>query len=354
MKISIIILNYLKAKKTVKNILSFLEQEVDFGFEIIVVDNSCDEKEKNIFLDFINNKLEKIFPNVKKFTEKKFLLHENSSSNLLTCAKIQKLPDDNYKNIDQKIYSASIKKNNFKNHNHCSQLKKEGRATRAPLFNKTKNLDKSQKNNQVNLKFIFNEKNTGYSKGNNLGVKNSQGKFLAIVNPDIYLEQKNVLQKILNFYQKNPDIGILGPKQIQYDSKKIEKTARAFPKLSTQIARRTWLKNIQGFRKKIALDEMKNLDYKKIQEVDWLQSSFIFLSKKLWDQVGGFNEKYFLFMADVEICKKSWQLQKKVIFYPKVSVMADGIRCSRGGFFSFFYKQILRHHVKDSLRYFFK
>jgi hypothetical protein len=78
-------------------------------------------------------------------------------------------------------------------------------------------------------------------------------------------------------------------------------------------------------------DEMQKMDKAKTQDVDWLQSSFICIRKDLWDNIGGFNEKYFLFMADAEICLESWKRKKKVQFFSDVEVLADGIRCSGGG-----------------------
>jgi GT2 family glycosyltransferase len=200
---------------------------------------------------------------------------------------------------------------------------------------------------------IINEKNVGYTRGNNLGVRRAEGEFIAIVNPDIIWRDNDVLQKLVDFGEKNPEVGIWAPKQINDDGSR-PITVRAFPKFFVQIARRTFLRKLPGIKKIVAYDEMQHLDYDKTQEVDWIQSSFIMMRKEFWDELGSFDEAYFIFMSDAELCWQSWKRGKKVMLYPEAKVYADGIRCSRGGFFTLFKSKILRQHVIDALRYFKK
>lgn len=221
-----------------------------------------------------------------------------------------------------------------------------------------KNVDILKKNilnkkNKIckNIKLIINNENVGYSKANNQAAKKATGDFILVLNPDIEWEKKNTLQTMLTYLQNNPDVGILGPRQ-EERSGYLALSVRAFPKWHVQVARRTFLKHIPFWKKQVHHDEMRHLDRTKIQEVDWLQSSCFLLSNNLWIQLGGFNEQYFLFLADTEICKKCWQIGKKVIYLPKSTVYSDGIRCSDGGFLSIFTSPSLRAHIKDSWNYF--
>ncbi|MCD5382732.1 glycosyltransferase family 2 protein [Candidatus Gracilibacteria bacterium] len=259
-KISVIILNYLKAKRVIENINFLKNQKGDFDLEIILVDNSCDKNEKEIL--------------------------------------------------------SKLKKNN-------------------------------------NLKIIFNEKNYGYTKGNNIGVKYASGDFILILNPDILIKDENAIFEMLKFLQNDEKIGIIGPKQIN-DNGEIPIIIRRFPNLFTQIARRTFLRKIPGIKKIVEKDEYRDLDLDQIQSVDWIQSSCFMLSKKLWNKIGGFDESYKIFLADPEICFQSWKLGKKVIYFPKIQVFADGKRASFGGFLKFFQSWVLRQHFLDSIKYFFK
>lgn len=212
--------------------------------------------------------------------------------------------------------------------------------------NKLKTLEK-YKNVQVHI----NEENVGYIKGNNTGAKLARGKYLLIVNPDIIWRKKDTLKKMVDYMERNEDVGILGPKQINDGDGSTAMTVRAFPNFFLQVSRRTFLRKLPLLKKLVAYDEMQHLDYDKIQEVDWLQSSFWVIRKELWDSFGGLNDDYFIFMSDPDLCFKVWKKGYKVIYYPEATVYADGIRLSSGGFISYFQKWTLRQHVKDALIY---
>jgi N-acetylglucosaminyl-diphospho-decaprenol L-rhamnosyltransferase len=205
-----------------------------------------------------------------------------------------------------------------------------------------------------NVKLIFNQKNLGYTRGTNRGASDATGEYLFIVNPDIIWSDPQTLQKMVDFLDTNSKAGIVGPKQVNDTDGQVAMTVRAFPKLFLQIARRTWLRRLPGIRKKVEFDEMQHLDYAKTQSVDWLQSSFVAIRRNLWEKFEGLDEGYFLFMSDPDICWKCWESGFEVIYYPEVTVHADGLRCSAGGFLSFFGKWTLRQHLRDAVKYYMK
>lgn len=257
-KLTIIILNYSKTERVVENVDLLLKQKVDFGYKIIVVDNSG--KKENV----------------------------------------------------------KILKNNLEN--------------------------------RKNLELIFNQENLGYIKAHNLIKNKIKGEYVLILNPDVLIKEKKSLAKMIEYMDKNPKIGMIGPKQINDDGK-VAMTVRGWPKFYLQVARRTFLRNLPILKQMVERDEMRHLDYDKIQDVDWLQSSCVLIKKNLWDEIGGFDENYFLFMSDPEICFQVWKRRFRVVYYPKVEVFADGKRLSEGGFLTFFKSWVFRQHVKDSLKY---
>ena len=204
------------------------------------------------------------------------------------------------------------------------------------------------------VRFIFNLENLGYPKGINQAVRKSEGEILAIINPDLICPDSDSLQKLVDYLEANPEIGVLGPRQIRETDQQTELTARAFPKLSNQIARRTWLRKMPILKDRVAQDEMRHLDLTKTQKVDWLQSSFWLVRRELWNELGGLDERFFLFMSDPDFCRRVWEDNKTVVFYPEVTVRADGLRASAGGFFTFFRKWTLRQHLRDAWKYYRK
>lgn len=202
-----------------------------------------------------------------------------------------------------------------------------------------------------NVRLHFNKENVGYIRGNNQGAKMATGEYLLIVNPDIVWRERDTINKLITYMEAHEEIGILAPKQIDEQNGEVAMTVRAFPKFFLQIARRTFLRKLPLIKKWVAHDEMQHLDYNMTQEVDWAQSSFWVIRKSLWDSFGGLNPDYFIFMSDPDLCFKVWEKGYKVVYFPKVTLYADGIRASEGGFGAFFKKWTLRQHVKDSLKY---
>ncbi|MBN2096672.1 glycosyltransferase [Candidatus Peregrinibacteria bacterium] len=202
-----------------------------------------------------------------------------------------------------------------------------------------------------NVKIIINDENLGYPKGNNRGVKKSKGDYILIVNPDIVWKDKKTLQKLITYMDKHPEVGVLGPQQVNEGDGSIAMTVRRFPKLTLQIARRTFLRRLPLLRSLVAKDECRDLNYYKTQPVDWLQSSFWITRRTLWNKLGGLNQDYLIFMSDPDYCFKCWQAGYQVIYHPDVTVHADGLRASAGGLKEFFKTWILRQHFKDALKY---
>ena len=201
-----------------------------------------------------------------------------------------------------------------------------------------------------NVQVKINEKNTGYTKAHNDVKKDIEGEYVFVVNPDILSKHEDTLQKMVDFMDKHEQVGIAGPRQINDDGS-VAMTVRAFPKFHVQVSRRTFLRHLPLLSKQVAYDEMTHLDYTKAQPVDWIQSSFVVVRKELWDQLGGFDEDYFIFMGDVELCYQAWKKGYEVIYLPQVQVYADGQRASAGGFKAFFKSWVLRQHVKDAIKY---
>lgn len=201
-----------------------------------------------------------------------------------------------------------------------------------------------------NIEIIVNPKNLGYVRGYNVARGHEEGDYVFSISDDVLFKEEDSMQKIVDHMDSHQDVAILGPKQFNDDGT-ITISVRAFPRLYLQVARRTFLRNFPILREKVAYDEMRHLDYSKIQDVDWLQSSCYIARRDFWERVGGYNKYYFLFMADTEMCFRAWEMGYRVVYFPEARVYQDGLRVSRGGFFDFFRSWTMRQHVVDSIKY---
>lgn len=204
-----------------------------------------------------------------------------------------------------------------------------------------------------NVTLVFNEDNIGYTQASNQGAFLCHGDYLFFVNPDIEWKSPAILREIVEIYKEDPSIGIVGTRQLNDDGT-VPDTVRRFPDIYSQIIRRTALRHLPLLKNMVEHYEYFNFDYSKTADVDWIQSSFMAISRLAWEKVHGFDSRYFIFMADPDICYKCWEVGYKVHYESGVVVGADGIRCSAGGFSDIFTNKVLRFHIRDAFAYYFK
>ncbi|MFA6306881.1 MAG: glycosyltransferase family 2 protein [Patescibacteria group bacterium] len=200
------------------------------------------------------------------------------------------------------------------------------------------------------IKFIMNGQNIGLGAANNKGARIAQGKYIVIMNPDT-LAGKDVFLKLFNYLENNPGAGVVGPKQFNLD-KTIQASCFRWPGLMTPLFRRTPLGKI-GLGKK-DLDRFLYKDYNKdsLREVDWLLGSFLFCRASAFRQIGLYDEKFFLYFEDTDLCKRFWQAGWKVVYNPQAMIIHNHARQSaRVAWYKFFTSLTAWHHIISWLKY---
>lgn len=212
-------------------------------------------------------------------------------------------------------------------------------------------LHQAHKENRIKL--IALKENIGFGAGNNVGFKAAQGKYLYIHNPDVAVEP-DTLQKMVDYFEKNPETGILGTK-LKYYNGDIQESCRRNMSFADLIIKRTILKRFNPWKDRLKKYLMQDFNHNQTQEVDLLTGASLFGEKKfLYDQIGGFDERYFLFMEDFDLCRMVNKAGKKVVYFPEASVLHYHKRLSGGGFFEQFFKKTFWFHFSSAIKYFWK
>src|SRR3989344_2373651 len=198
--------------------------------------------------------------------------------------------------------------------------------------------------------FIHAGGNLGYGRGNNLGAKNAKGKYLLIINPDNRLEQ-HALETMVKYLEANPDAGVVGPKLVFPDGS-VRDSYRTFPHPLDVIIKRTPLRRFFPERMKTYLQQGQNPDA--IRNVDWMCGACVLFPRKLYEELGGFDEWFFLFFEDCDLCRRIWVKGLRVVYLPTAVAYDKEQRLSAGGIFSFFTKKTVRAHVASAIKYFWK
>lgn len=211
-------------------------------------------------------------------------------------------------------------------------------------------LDKAEEEGLVRL--VRSSKNLGFGGGNNLGAKEARGEYVLILNPDIFVNEDS-LQKMVDYMDAHPDVGVLGPKLV-YPDGQVQDSCRRNMRFMDLVIKRTFLSRMPGFKKRVAKYTMEDFDHDAVREVDLLVGACFIIPREVYEQVGGFDERYFLFMEDFDLCREIHKAGYKVIYFPKTSVTHNHKRLSGGNVFKLLTRKVFWIHIQSAFKYFWK
>ena len=191
--------------------------------------------------------------------------------------------------------------------------------------------------------------NKGYPQGNNFGMEMAKGKFLCILT-DVVVE-KNTFKILLGYLDRHPHVGIVAPRLV-YPNGDVQDNFRVFPRWRDLIIKRTKLRVF--FKRHMRRYLMWDKDPEVSEAVDWLTGAMQVFTRKCWDFIGPKDERYFLFMSDIDICRTAWEHGFGVHFVGETQALHNESRLSGGGIKDFFKKKVVRIHVRDAIKYYKK
>jgi len=160
------------------------------------------------------------------------------------------------------------------------------------------------------VELIENKANLGFSKGNNKARKYIKSENVLFLNTDTIVDKKSIKEP-LQYIKEHAEIGAITCRVILPNGKDDPDTIRSFP--FPLIAAKHFLGLESEFR-------YPNLDRSKQHEVDVIQGAFLLTRKSILDEVGWFDEDYFLDGEDIDLC---WRIKKagfKLVYYPKSKI----------------------------------
>lgn len=197
------------------------------------------------------------------------------------------------------------------------------------------------------------EKNVGYAKLVNKGLKESNGRFVFIMNADIILEDGS-LKKMLDYLENNSQTGMLGPQLLNFNGQ-VQDSCFAFYRPLTIFYRRTFLGKFPFGKKDLDRFLMKNYDRQSIREVDWLQGAAFMVRREAADEVGPMDERFFMYFEDVDWCRRFWQKGWKIVYFPEAKMHHYHGRFSKkGGFIGEVFNKYAWIHLISAGKYFWK
>ena len=169
------------------------------------------------------------------------------------------------------------------------------------------------KRNHSWVELIESKENTGYSKGNNLAFRKAKYPAVLFLNSDVYVEKNTIENSIEYFKMHNCDI--LGVK-LTFENGDLQPSAGYLP---TPLNTILW---IFGIGQLLNPFHPKNKNFfSKEKKVGWVMGAFFMVKKAIFNRLGGFDEEIFMYMDEVDLCKRAQSKGFKVCFTPSVEVV---------------------------------
>jgi len=167
------------------------------------------------------------------------------------------------------------------------------------------------------------EKNLGFAEGANRGMRVGSGEYIFLINPDS-LVCPGALSRAVAFMRDpaNSSVAILGPKVFDDPAKRsVQFSARSFPGFAQalfgrySLLTRLWPSNPWSRR------YLKNdCQHDSPMRVDWVSGCCMLIRRKALDEIGLFDENYFMYVEDVDLCRRAWEAGWQVAYFPGAEV----------------------------------
>lgn len=193
------------------------------------------------------------------------------------------------------------------------------------------------------VQVVLNSRNLGYGRACNQGLRHTSAAFVCFLNPDL-IPAPGSLDEMFGAMSADPQIGVLGPRLNNPDGS-IYPSCRVVPNISIAVGHAILglISQNNPFTRKYQLLDESHSDQR---EVDWVSGAAMMVRRAAFEAVGGFDEGYFMYVEDVDLCSRLREAGWKAVYFPKAEMLHHVAGSSRRTP----YKMIFHHHL-SLLRY---
>ncbi|MBC8322721.1 MAG: glycosyltransferase [Candidatus Marinimicrobia bacterium] len=167
---------------------------------------------------------------------------------------------------------------------------------------------------------IANKENVGFGKAVNQATSVAKGDYFLILNPDTVV-QENTIDILLHYMELNEKVGMVGPKILNSDGTLQAACKRSFPSLNVAVPKLLGLDKLFPKSKWAGKYNLSYLDPDQVSPVDAISGSCMFIRKELFQDLNGFDEHFFMFGEDLDLCYRTWEKGYEVHYVPKTQIV---------------------------------
>jgi GT2 family glycosyltransferase len=168
------------------------------------------------------------------------------------------------------------------------------------------------------VRVIENGKNLRFAKANNVGIRASQGEYVLILNPDTIIHE-GTIDKIVALADLHPEAGAFGCRVLNSDGS-YQACIRPFPSIRGEWIAALCLKPLGHISDWFQAGNYVNWKGETQRTVGWLAGCFILLRGELLKRLGGFDEQFFYYHEDMDLCRRVWQAGYSILYTPDVTI----------------------------------
>jgi GT2 family glycosyltransferase len=172
------------------------------------------------------------------------------------------------------------------------------------------------------VRLIVNQQNQGFAKSCNKGIEIARGPFLLFLNPDTVI-LPHTLQKTVQFLKENTDVGMVGCKIVNPDGS-LQYSCRSFPSLWNYFSESLFLHKIFPKNRWTGKFYGTSFPHDRVADVDVVLGAFMMSTKDVLDEVGCFDERFFIYSEETDLCYRLKERGKRVCFFPSAEIIHYG------------------------------
>ena len=170
------------------------------------------------------------------------------------------------------------------------------------------------------IHLIVNQENVGFSKANNQALKLAKGQYVLFLNPDTLISE-DTLKVCFDFMNKQPIAGACGVRHLSGSGNYLPESKRGLPSPWVSFCKMSGLCYFFPKSKKFAGYYLGHLDANRTQEIEVLSGAFMFVRKSVLDQIGGFDERFFMYGEDIDLSYRITQSGNTIHYLPQSSII---------------------------------
>ena len=165
---------------------------------------------------------------------------------------------------------------------------------------------------------VIEQENKGFGAGNNAGMRVASGRYYLLLNPDAWLTE-GALERLVAFADEHPEAAVVGPRLLNPDGS-LQRSVRGYPSPWRIATEYFFLRKLAPRTHALNAFFGEQFDHESVREAEYLFGACLLVRREAVDEVGGFDEDFFLMSEEVDWCYRFREAGWKVLFYPGAEV----------------------------------